>query len=391
MKRAVVVALALACAAACGPGARDIKQWEQTADDGPAQLAQLVRDDKARIDARRDAAIALTRLERRERRVGLDILLDALGEMPEASRSSVVAAMTPELVRKTALVRPLTGVDPSLAAKDAAYALLSRGLVADAKHKAELTSALLAWTQSSTLARLDDSSQRYSCQQAIRLLGAPAVRGLPELLPAARRIDRVVALILEVGEPATKDAARAALVAFAREVASPMWKAEQLPIIEQANLDAHVPVTPKQLAEQLARFRAESLARVFGSMKQIGGPSVLEHLLAVAGDASESAEVRALALGALETHVGELAAAQIDRLSSVAGDDATPDLVRDAAFARIAELSSPTTRLYAFFASKGWRPRYAAALVVLRSLAGKDVGEFMDHLPEKPTAVMDAR
>jgi hypothetical protein len=358
MRATFVAAIALVLAVgACSSTASEIRRREQ-ADDGPEQLALLVRDDHARIELRRDAAIALTRIERRQRRVGLDLLLDALGDLPETSREHIVAAMAPELVRETELARPTSGDDRSLPAKDAVYAFLSRGLVADAKHKAELSSALLAWTQSTTLARLDDTSQRYSCEQAMRLVGAPAVRHLPELLPEATRVGHVVALVIELGDSATKDAARVALIAIARELKS-----------------------------SAVSIREGKLPRVMRAMKRLGGATVVS----AATDATDTGEARALALGALQGHAGDLSGAQIDRVSSIARDEATPEATRDAAFVRLAELPNATQRLYGFFASKSWRARYGAALVVLRSMDANGIAEFMDHLPAKPSVAMDAR
>lgn len=419
MRRAAVGLIALALALGCGASPKDLERWELE-EDGPEKLAAVVRDSHAKIAVRRDAALALTRLVQKNRRVGLDVLVSALTAIEDTERARVIDAVAPTLVKDTRLPRPAAVLekepaaddprdevgsemapdgDPSLAAKDAVHALLARDLVASAPQTEALRAALLAWIETSTVFRMREPRQRYSVEQSMRLLGPVAVKRLPEsfALPQADVID-LGSLIDEIGAPETKLAAIQTLIDLAHSIASPSWLTDQRPIVEETNRRMKVQANSRQVTTQVEKYRELSLGRVLVALSILGGQDSVAELVLRASDPRGTTDSTTMALLALEPHMRSLDAAEREAVFVIAGSDDpkrdpnTPigskqtsypiSRQRSAAFACIARLETTPeliTRLFAMF-SLSSRARLAAAQAVIDRMEAKDLDVFMQRL-----------
>jgi hypothetical protein len=388
----LVTAAGASLSAGCRVDTDDVHRWEAT-ERGPEKLEAVVDHDKYAWPLRVEAALSLIRMRPRAgRRIGIELLISSLADLPPESRKKIVDGMTPELVKQMQAPAPVRGADgivppdPSVPYKDTTFALLSHepSLVGDDNDKAQLTTALTQWAQTDFELRLENPAQQYGVEQMMRFLGAPSVRGLPALITeSSTKIDRIAGLVADLGEPETKQKASETVVALAKKIDSPEWIARQTPLVEDADKRAGSKVTPQQLADQVKKFQDQELTKVFASMKRLGGRPVVDYLLSFAADAKNSPERRKTALAALEGRVDKNNPSDVDRLFSIAKDDATPDDVRDPAFLRLGELPKEQVlpKLYSLFNGHKWKVRWVAASTILKSISTKGVPEFMNHLP----------
>ncbi len=367
----------------------DVHRWANTAQ-GPRKLVAVLEHDKYPMDLRVEAAMTLVSMKPRfGRRIGIGNLIDALNDLPEAERAKIVAAMEPRL--EAEILKPATGTpeartDTSIAYKDASYAMLTNDggpLVTDRSLVEKLKAALTQWAMTDFSARMDDSSQAYGMEQVLRMLGASGVRGLPALIQVdAPKVDRICDLIADLGDPPTKLEASKRLVTMAQEVNSDRWLKNKTPKLEAANAASKLKPTKDQFQKQLDQYQEEELLRIFGSMKKIGQPPIVEYLLNFAGDKQQSEKRRATALIALEGQVDKDNKSQVDKVLSLASAEDTPDSVRDAAMRRVGEMPRKLVvdRLYPMFDSKEWKVRWVSAELILKMSDSSQIDEFMSHL-----------
>jgi hypothetical protein len=388
----VLVATGSLSSLGCRVNENDVHRWEST-ERGPDKLVAVLEHDKYSWPLRTEAALSLIRMRPRAgRRIGIELLTDALAGLPVDARQKIVIGMAPELVHQMQAPPPVKNpdgtvpADPSIPYKDAAFAMLQHEppLVSDDKTKADLMSALTQWSQTDFETRLDNPSQQFGIEQMMRFLGSSSVKGLPALITeSSTKIDRIATLIADLGDDATKQQASQALVALAKKLDSKAWIDKQTPLVQDADNRANQKVTPEQLAKQVTTYQDQELTKVFSSMKRVGGRPVVDYLLQYGSDPRNSSDRRKTALAALEGRVDKNNAADVERLFAVARDDATPDDVRDIAFQRLGELpkEQAVPRLYALFQGHKWKVRWVAASLVLKTVTPKQVPEFMSHLP----------
>ena len=388
-----VVAAAGAQATGCAVSESDVHRWENT-ERGPEKLVAVLTHDKYSIQLRTEAAMSLIRMKPRAgKRIGIDQLVSAMASLDEDSRRKIVIGMTPELVKEIEAPPPArkpdgttSDQDQTVPFKDAAFALMSHDppLVADDKSKTDLTAALIQWTQTGFEDRIDNSAQAYGVEQMMRFFGAPAVKGLPPLMTEqSSKVDRMASLVADLGDAATKEKAAVQLVSLAQKIDSPDWIAKEKPLVQEANKRSGANVTDAQLQVQLDKFQEQELVKIFTSMKKIGGRPVIDYCIVFAANPKNSEERRKAALAALENRVDKNNTGDVDRIFAIAKDEATPDSVRDLAFARLGELPKEQVvpKLYTLFESKKWKVRWVAASLVLKTMKTKDLPEFMHHLP----------
>jgi hypothetical protein len=264
-------------------------------------------------------------------------------------------------------------------------------LITDPKTKADVVAALNTWVQSDFENRIENNSQQYGIESIMRFLGAGSVRTLPGLVTeTSTKVDKVASLVGDLGDADTKQKTSDALVALAKRLDSPEWVAKQKPIVQDADNKAGSKVTPAQLDAQVKQYQDQELTKVFGSMKKIGGRSVIDYCIAYGSDPKNSPERRQNALAALEGRVDKNNQGDIDKLFAVAKDDNTPDAVRDLAFARLGELPKEliVPKLYTLFETKKWKVRWVAATQVLKTLTTKELPDFMRRLPTNANTKM---
>jgi hypothetical protein len=389
--------LLLLALSGCAVSESDVHRWEGT-ERGPEKLTAVVTHDKYSMQLRTEAAMSLIRMKPRAgKRIGIDALITALSSLDADSLRKIVIGMTPELVKEIEGPPPVRKPDNTMEAdatipfKDAAFSMLSHEppLVADEKSKNDLTAALIKWAQTDFEDRIDNSAQAFGVEQMMRFLGAPAVKGLPPLMTEqSSKVDRMASLIADLGDDATKQAASVQLVSLAQVIDNPAWIAKQKAIVVEANKRNNTPVDDARLALQLDKFQEQELTKVFTSMKKVGGRPVIDYCLKFAANAKNSEERRKAALAALEGRVDKSNTSDIDLIFAIAKDDATPDSVRDLAFARLGELPKEQVvpKLYTLFDTKKWKVRWVAAQYVLKASTTKNIAEFMRHLPGGPGA-----
>lgn len=379
--RALVAVAALACAAACAPGASDLAKWEASDERGPERLAEVVASPKRATDLRRDAGLALLRLERRGRRVGLDLLLKALTDLPATDRDAVVAALAPALARLVSAERPAGAADPTLAAKDLVYALLSRQL-ADAPTRGALRAALLEWARRDTLARIADPMQRYGPMHTFRLLGPESLTHTPALLAEPGADPRTLAaLVAEVGDEPSKARAVEALAKRDASLRGEAWAEKARAEVDAANRAARVSPTAEQRALQLEAHRASERDRGLQALRALGTPDAVAELVARAADATDRAKSRADALRALGPHAKALAP-HVAAIAAIAGDRAHgDDDVREQASALLVKADAPTPVLLGLFGGKTPLARFHAARHLLSRQPELPLADFMARLP----------
>lgn len=390
----------IALASACAVGESDIRRWETT-EHGPEKLYAVMTHDKYAAPLRAEAALSLIRMRPRGgQRVGLENLTRGLASLREDERRRVVGDIAGTLVeqmKQPAPQKTADGVippDPSFPFKDAAFALLSHepALVSDDKVKGDLVAALTQWLQTDFELRFGNPGQQYGLEQIMRhsLFGANSVKTLPTLVnESSTKVDRIAAILAELGDEETKTRASQALVEMAKRVDSQAWIDKQKPIVEDANRRTKQTVTPEQFADQLKKFQEQELEKVFSSMKTLGGRPVVEYALAFGADKGKSEAMRLKALAMLENRIDKNKERDLAAIVEVVKDDANPDKVRGLALQRLGELPKEVAvpKLYALFDRK-IAVRVSAASMVLKSISTKDLAEFMRHLPKDEKSKM---
>ncbi len=371
----------------------DVQRWANT-QRGPTKLVAVLTHDKYDDDLRVAAAMSLVNMRPRAgRQVGIDKLLDGLSVLSPAERLKIVSGMTPILIEGMKLSRPAAAkgddsatTDPSIPAKDAAFAMLNNEgthLVEDAASQKALKETMVTWAMTAFTARMDDSTQKYGMEQVLRFLGAQGTKGLPKLIvPDGSKLQAISGLIAELGDQQTKEEASKNLVNVAKDIESAAWTKRVTPKLQKANAQSKIKVKESQFKKQLTRYRQEELMRVFRSMKKVGGAPAVAHLLSYGLDKNQPEQRRAEALNALEGHLDRKNSKQLASILNLAGADDTPDLVRSLALRRVGEMprKAVINRLYALFRNKNWKIRWVAAELVLKMSESKHMDEFMGQL-----------
>lgn len=392
----VATSTAMGGLAGCAVSESDVQRWETT-ERGPDKLMAVVTHDKYSKELRTEAAIGLIRMKPRAgRRIGLDDLITALSSLDDPSLDKIVTGMVPELTKQITAAPPTKAengaptVDASIPYKDAAFSMLSHDppLVKGEANKTALQNALITWSQTDFEQRIENNSQAYGVEQMMRFLGAPSVKGLPTLITEqSTKVDRIAALIADLGDPDTKVKGSTALVALGKQIASQAWIDKQKPLVVESNKRNEAggakPVTPEALAKQLESFQDQELTKVFGAMKRLGGRPTIDYCLDFAGNPKNSEDRRKASLAALEGSIDKNNTTDVDKVFAIAKDDATPDSIRDLAFSRLGELPKEqiVPKLYTLFQPKNWKIRWVAGSLVLRTMTTKGLPEFMKHLP----------
>ncbi|HVY44993.1 MAG TPA: hypothetical protein VHB21_03900 [Minicystis sp.] len=386
------VAGAAAATSGCRVNEDDIHRWESTAH-GPDKLKAVLLHDKYDNALRVEAALSLIRMKPRAgRRIGIQIMVDTLANVPPETRQTIVQALVPQIIAELKKPPPAAQAgqgappDGSFPYKDAAYAMLTqdRTIIADEGLKQQLRQALIDWAMADFEHRLDNRSQAFGMEQLLRYIGPAAVAGLPKLMTRdAKRLDQMASLVAELGDAKTKEEASKALVAIATFVESDEWKKIKTPELEAANKASKLEPTPPQFQAQLAQYQDEDLFRVFGAMKKVGGRAAVDFLLDFAAKKSEGEKRRQAALAALEGRLDRNSPNDVKRILKIASSDA-PDGVLDLAFRRIGEMprEQVVDKLYEEFKTDKWKVRRAAAFTVLKMSTVKNIDEFMSKLPE---------
>jgi HEAT repeat protein len=382
-------AVALACLAGCRTTEKDVHRWANT-QQGPSRLVSVVEHDKYAPDLRVEAAVTLISMRPRAgQRVGIGLLVEALEKMPKAERARVLQGLTPRLVAAIQQAPVLQGTqrtDESVPFKDAGYALLTSSggkLVEDVNAVQQLRGALGSWALTDFENRVDDPSQTYGVEQMMRWLGPESVRGLPGLITnELEKVDRIVALVADLGDEETKLRTSERLAARGRYVGSPAWRKAQESLVREQNEKAKLKPTPEQFDKQLAAYQEEQLLRLYATMKRIGRKPIVDYLLDEAQNLQLEEKRRATALAALEGNLDRRSIAQVDRLLAIATAKDTPDQVRDVALRRVGELprEQVVERLFGLFESDNWKIRWVAAELVLKMSDQRQIDEFMSRL-----------
>jgi len=406
-----VVMAMLSLGAGCRISSNDVERWSHTKQ-GPKKLIAVLTHEKYSLDLRVEAAMTLVEMRPRNgKRVGIvgdeaddenPGLIAALAELAPGQRNKIISRMVPKLIEgmRMPVQKAETGdgtADPSFPYKDTAYALLTfeqEQLVVGEKDRVALKQALASWCSTDFARRVDDASQLYGVEAVLKYLKADGVRAMPGLLePDAPKIDLISKLIADLGDDQTKLAASQKLVAIAKHVNSPKWREEKAPTVKAANEASKLSPTKEQFEAQLEQYQEETLMKVFGSMKQVGGGPIVDYLLGFAQKADNGDKKRAAALAALEGNIVKCRAAdcdqatlgKIEQVMSIARSDDTPDMVRDQALRRVGEMPRELVvdKLYALFGHEKWKIRWMAAdLVLSMSKDVPQIEEFMTKLSE---------
>jgi len=386
---------------ALAPGCRttndDIERWTTTAQ-GPRKLVAVLTHDKYPLELRVEAAMGMVRMKARGgRRIGIlgqddqPGLVNALESLPPASREKIVSRMVPKLEEEMKKAPPKAQAgqpapaDSTFEYKDAAFALLTHNegvLVQSEENKKRLRTALADWSMTNFAERLEESSQLYGVEQVLRELGAEGVVRLPEqMLPGAKKLDRMADLVAELGDPKTKEAASKQLVAVAKDISSEHWIQQKSPLVEAANKASKLNPTPEQFKAQLEQYQEEELLRVFASMKKVAQTPAVDFLLSFA-KTDKNEKRRAAALAALEGNLDKSKANHVTIVLDIASASDTPDSVRDLALKRVGELprKQVVDRLYGLFSNDNWKVRWVSAELVLKMSDTTQLGEFMGKL-----------
>jgi len=334
---------------------------------------------------------------RKGQHIGLNRLVDeTLSELPPEPRAKILADLIPLIIEE--LMKPPPKAtqggqappDPSFKYKDASYLMLTyekTQLISDQALKKELMAALTEWAMADFDKRLQERGQAYGMDQLLRRIGPSSVIKLPSLMhKGSRNLAKMSDIISKIGSKETKEEAAVKLVEIVQYVASEQWRKDKLPGLKEANRKAGFDPTEKQLTKQLADFQTESVARVFASMKKVGGRSMVDHCLAVAADKKQPEKHRQTALAALQGHLDRRNTEQIDQLFAIVKGN-PPNVVIDQAFRRIREMprSVVKDKLYTFFEAKDWKLRRLAGATLLQMSTVKHASEFLETLGEKAT------
>lgn len=396
----------------CRVAEGDVKRWETT-QHGPYKLVAVITHDKYSLDLRKEAALSLVRMPPRGGvRQGIKFLTDkykddqgeeregALVQLDEASRSKIVDAMKDDLVKMLGEPPPprtpegRLPPDPTIPFKDATFAMLTHEptLVSSDATRKDLRSALIKWVQTGFEDRIENGSQQFGVEQMMRYLGPESAEKLPTIINEnTARLDRIAALVADIGSDATKQKTAEALVALATKYNTKEWLDAQTTVVKEYNKKNNPTATDAQAAVQVDKIQERRLTEeVFPAMKKVGGRPVVEYLFTYAADGQKPPERRRLALAALEGRVDKNNAQDLERVFGIAKNDDTPDQVRDVAFQRLGEFPKEQIlpKLNTLFEPKKWKVRWVAASLILRTVGTKQVPEFMARLPKTPAAKM---
>ena len=407
------VALTLLATSACRVTEDDVHHWESRTH-GPKRLQAVLFYPKYEIPLRVEAALSLVKMTSLGNRVDarcakpepladydagrscstIDQTVTTLSYLSPEERAPILAQLVPSIIKElkqpppTAQSDQKAPPDPSFAYKDAGYAILTYDktvLITDEALAGSLKQALLEWAMADFDRRLENRAQSYGMEQLLRYLGPDSVAGLPKLMTRdSNHLDKMAALIQELGTDATKEEASKALVGIATYVTSDEWVKVKTPQLQAANKASKLEPNAAQFSYQLNKFQDEDFIRVLGSMKKVGGRAAIDFCLNFAADSKQSPERRQAALAAVEGKLDRKNGQDVDRILTIAKSDAPP-IVLDQAFKRIGELPRDAVigKLYEVFQSDKWTTRRAAAGVVLKMSTMKDFDEFMSKLPEK--------
>lgn len=383
--------------AGCRTTNDDIDRWTTTAQ-GPRKLVAVLTHDKYPIELRVEAAMGMVRMKARGgRRIGIlgqddqPGLVNALESLPPASREKIVSRMVPKLEEEMKKAPPKAQAgqpapaDSTFEFKDAAFALLTHNegvLMQSEENKKRVRAALVDWSMTNFAERLEESSQLYGVEQVLRELGAEGVVRLPEqMVPGAKKLDRMADLVAELGDVKTKEAASKQLVAVAKDIASDHWIQQKSPLVEAANKASKLNPTPEQFKAQLEQYQEEELLRVFASMKKVAQTPAVDFLLDFA-KTNKNEKRRAAALAALEGNLDKNNKNHVATILDIASGAETPDTVRDLALKRVGELprKQVVDRLYGLFSNDNWKIRWVAGELVLKMSDTSQLGEFMGKL-----------
>jgi hypothetical protein len=403
------VALASALTATL-PGCRvsdtDVKRWEMT-QRGPYKLVAVITHDKYAVELRTEAAMSLIRMPPRGGvRQGIHFLVDkykdedgddregALVQLSEDTRQQIVDRMVPMMVDELKPPPPARTPegrlppDLTIPYKDAAFAMLIHEppLVSNDKTKADLKAALLKWSQTGFEDRVENGSQQYGLEQMMRTLGPESVKVLPGLVNEnTARIDRIAALVKDIGDDQTKLDLSKAFVALAENYNSAKWIDAQTKIVKDFNAKNNQKADDTQVAAQVDKIQERRLTEeVFPAMKKVGLRPSVDYLLKYSGDSSKPAERRKLAVAALEGNLDKNSKDDLERIFAIARSNDAPDAVRDGAFRRMGEFPKDwiVPKLFTLSDPPKWKVRYVAFDLALTTFTLKQVPEFMTHLPK---------
>jgi hypothetical protein len=325
-------------------------------------------------------------------------------ELDPQRRAEIIADMVPLLVEELQREppKPTQGgqatPDPSFKYKDAAYLMLTyekTQVVTDQGLRKQLEEALTAWAMADFERRLDDRSQAFGMEQLLRHIGPASVKQLPgKMVKNSRSLAQMAGLVSKIGSKETKEEASKQLVKIAEHVASEAWKKENSPRLEEANRKAGYNLNKEQFTEQLIKYQSESLTRVLGSMKKIGGQAVVGWALKTGADnkipkdlpEADFVKRRALAIACITGHVDRKNKQHIEALFKIVNDPKAPPEVKDQSFARIRELprEAVIADLYKFFSNPDWKLRGLAGVTILKISKVKHIEEFFKQLKAKP-------
>jgi hypothetical protein len=368
-----------AAPAACGPTPADVTAWENE-DGGPEKLADVVSNEKATYAMRRDAALALTRLTRRGRKVGLDLLVTALAAIKDArSRDEIVKWMSEDIAPRIENDHAAKG---DHTATDAAYALLGNQLAGDGAVKARLEDALLKWVGENTADKLDDRSGRYSAEQIIRMLSPKSRVLLVPMLASQRTRRRAADMITELGDrdtfaEATKSIA-AQIVALRTNAARDQLRRE----VEDANAKSNVKPTSQQVDLQVERYRKNQVLELLANDRLAGDSAFL---IAIASDATEDSTIRARALDVARRDLAFYTDESDEAVVALAENEGTAEEVLEQCFEVVRASKRSDALVDELSKSKSWKARFVARAVALahvKDASGLD--GFMARLPQKP-------
>jgi hypothetical protein len=389
--------------AGCAVSETDVHRWETT-EGGPEKLYAIVVHDKYSWPLREEAALSLIRMRPRNgKRIGLEYIAvgydtsaakvpGALSVLSDDARRKVVSGISPKLVEAMQQPPPpraadgaVVQADPSIAYKDAAFAIISHEppLATDEKTKGDLISALAQWVQTDFEARIDNTAQQFGVEQIMRFIGAPAVKTLPSIITeSSTKVDRACSLIADIGDDDTKKRASDALVTLAKKIDSPEWMDKQKALVLEANKNAKITASAQQVNDQLKQYEEQELEKAFTNMKRVGGRPAVDYCLAFAHDKTKSEKMRTDALAALENRVDKNVAGDVNAIFDIVRDDTNSDKVRGVALARLGELPKDMIlpKLYSLF-DKKWQVRLDAERMIVKTITTKELPDFLHRLP----------
>lgn len=399
-------------ASGCSVNESDVKRWETT-QRGPYKLVAVITHDKYPIELRTEAAMSLVRMPARGGvRQGIKFLVEkykdednverdgALVQLPEETRRHIVDRMVPLLIEELKPPPPertsegRLPPDPTVPYKDAGFAMLIHEppLVSNEATKAALKEALMRWAQTGFEDRVENGAQQYGLEQMMRTLGSESVTILPGLVNEnTARLDRIAALVKDIGDEPTKLELSKALVRLADQYGSKEWLEAQTAVVKEHNAKNNVKADGTQVAAQVDKIQERRLTEeVFPAMKKVAGRPSVEWLIRYSSDASKPAERRKLALAALEGNLDKNNKDDLERVFEIAKNNDSPDVVRDGAFRRMGEFPKEwfVPKLYTLDDPPQWKVRWVAFELILTTMNLQQVPEFMGHLPKSAATKM---